>query len=249
MIKTGYFVKIVVAGLLASSLFAVTSVEAKSGKAEKKALSSEVQAKAEEKLSERRKQIKQEAVTAIVETKRALLALEEKKSAEAQVALKRAIGELELVLAREPKLALATVDVMLMAHDLYSTPEQIKQITKKAVGYLKDGELQKARPLISELASGIVISVTSLPLITYPVAIMAAVPLIDAGKIDEAKLTLQAALNTIVVTDFVIPLPVLRAEELLVKAEMLAEKAGRSENENKDLAKLLTDARSQLKIA
>jgi hypothetical protein len=91
---------------------------------------------------------------------------------------------------------------------------------------------------------------TSIPLATYPDAIKAIVPLIDNGKIDDAKAGLQAALNTLVVTtDNIIPLPVKRAEKLLEKAEKLAENNKRNEEENKALSDSLKDARNQLKMA
>ena len=89
-----------------------------------------------------------------------------------------------------------------------------------------------------------------IPLATFPAAIKAIAPLIDAGKIDEAKARLQAALNTLVVTtDEVVPLPKLRAEHLLKQAQGLAEKKDRSTEENDKLAKHLQAIREQLQMA
>lgn len=94
-----------------------------------------------------------------------------------------------------------------------------------------------------------VLQTTSIPLATYPDAIKAVTPLIDAGQIDEAKAALQAALSTLVVTsDRVIPLPIVRAEELLEKAEILAENEERTIKDNEKLAKLLEEARKQLRM-
>lgn len=115
---------------------------------------------------------------------------------------------------------------------------------------MKDGEIQKARPLVAKLASEIVLRTTNIPLATYPDAIKAVAPLIDEGKIEEAKSALQAALNTLVVTtDEVIPLPILRAEYLLGEAEALAENEERTPKDNERLADLLEGARKQLKMA
>lgn len=58
---------------------------------------------------------------------------------------------------------------------------------------------------------------------TYPAAIKSAARLIDSGKIDNAKAELARALNTLVVTSVAFPLPVLRAEAAMAKAEKLAE--------------------------
>jgi len=62
---------------------------------------------------------------------------------------------------------------------------------------------------------------TSIPLATYPQTIKAVAPLIDAGKIVEAKNALQATLNTLVITDQVISLPVIRAQIFLKDADLL----------------------------
>jgi len=75
------------------------------------------------------------------------------------------------------------------------------------VKLLKKGRVQDARALVSGLASEIIIEVVNIPLATYPDAIKAVVPLIEAGKVKEAKAALVAALNTLVITRHIIPLP------------------------------------------
>ncbi len=92
-------------------------------------------------------------------------------------------------------------------------------------------------------------SVAAIPLATYPDAIKAVTPLIDQGKVEEAKAALEAALSTLVVTRHVIPLPLLRVDEALVIAEVLAEKKDRDEKENQALENALDAAVEQLKLA
>ena len=208
-----------------------------------------VRSQAEHEISQQRKKIMDEALPAIVETKNAIKALEKKKSQDALKALERATGKLNIMLARDPKLKLAPITVDVSTQDLYATVDQIKKDRKQAEKYLEDGEVYKARMLIRGLASEIVITVSSIPLKTYTVAITAAVPLIDQGKIEDAKAALQTALDTLVVTEHIIPLPLVRAEENLVQAEALAQKATRSEEDNTALAKLLNEARAQLKLS
>lgn len=106
-----------------------------------------------------------------------------------------------------------------------------------------------ARPLVANLASEVVFRTTSVPLATYPDAIKAITPLIDAGKTEEAKAGLRAALNTLVVTEEAVPLPILRAEQLLDNAEALAENEQRTAGDNETLKDLLAAARSQLQMA
>jgi len=214
-----------------------------------KSVQPQVDAKATEQAAEKRKKITADAIAAVAETRNALKLLDEKKADEALAALERVTGKLELILARDPKLALAPVDVEVITFDLIAKLDTIKAVIKEAEDYLEDGEVQKARRLVANLASEIQIRTTSIPLATYPGAIKAVAPLIDAGKVDEAKVALQAALNTLVVTTDVIPLPVLRAETLLRNAEALAENKERTDKDNKTLANQLAEARNQLKMA
>ena len=210
----------------------------------------QVDAKATDQAAEKRKKITADAVATVNETKKALKLLDEEKKDEALAALEKVTGKLELILARAPDLALAPVDVQVVTYDLLANLDTVKAVIHDAENYLEDGEIQKARPLVASLASEIVFRTTSIPLATYPDAIKAVAPLIDDGKLDEAKAGLQAALNTLVVTtDDVIPLPVLRAENLLKNAEALAENEERTVKDNEILASQLAEARNQLKMA
>ena len=215
-----------------------------------KSVQQQVDAKATDQAGEKRMKITADAVAAVNETKKALKLLDEKKTQEAMAVLERATGKLELILARDPTLALAPVDVEVVTYDLLSSLKTVKAMIHDAENFLEDGEVQKARPLVANLASEIVFRTTSIPLATYPAAIKAITPLIDDGKINEAKAGLQAALNTLVITtDGVIPLPVLRAENMLKNAEALAENKERTAKDNETLATLLDEARYQLKMA
>ena len=200
--------------------------------------------------AEKRKKLMADATAALAETHKAIKALENKKPDVALKALAEVTGKLDLIVARDPKLAQAPMETEVVTYDLLTDLDSIKKITKEAKTYLNDGEIQKARPLVANLASEIQYRTLHIPLATYPSAIKAIAPLIDAGKIDEAKAGLQAVLNTLVVTtDEVVPLPKLRAEHLLKEAQELAEKKDRSKEDNDKLAKNLQAAREQLQMA
>lgn len=209
----------------------------------------EVQDEAARQTEEKRREIIQDAVDALRETENALKALEQNRAADALKALANATGKLELVVARDRRLALAPVDVGFRVIDVYTSADAVKEAAERASDLLEDGMVQRARALISDLASELVVSVTNLPLATYPAAIRAVTPMIDAGKIDEAKKALEVALGTLVVVDTIVPLPPLRAEMLLEDAEMLAEKTDRTDEENRRLTEHLSAARAQLQLA
>ncbi len=182
--------------------------------------------------------------------KRALKALENKKKDEALKALAEVTGKLDIIVARDPKLAMTPVDTEVVIYDVLSDLDTITAIIKEAKAHLNNGEIQKARPLIANLASETQFRTINIPLATYPSAIKAIVPLIDAGKIDEAKAGLQTALSTLVITtDEVTPLPKVRADHLLKKAQELTEKKDRGKEENEELSKHLQAAREQLQLA
>lgn len=203
----------------------------------------------QEQTSEKRDQILQEASDAIGETQKALKALDEEAPEKALSALERAAGKLEIILAREPELALAPSDVSAVTIDVLADLDSIDALREAAEDALEDGRLQDARRLIEDLASETAINVTNIPLATYPDAIRRAVKLVDANKFEQAKSVLQTALNTLVVTRTIIPLPIVTAEELLAQAQTLAEKSDRSEAENEQLEKHLADARKELRFA
>ena len=214
-----------------------------------KAVQSQIDKQTLNAATEKRKNLLADATAAIAETEKALRALEEKKSDAALTDLAEATGKLELIVARDPKLALAPVHMDVVSYDFFASPATVKSTVQTAKKALNAGEIQTARVLVDALASEVQLRTTNIPLATYPIAIKAITPLIDAGKIDEAKAKLQAAMNTLVVTTEVIPLPKLRAENLLKEAQTLAEKKDRSKDENDQLAAHLKSAREQLQIA
>jgi hypothetical protein len=240
--------------VLAATPLALAAGSAMPATAEKKspelnAAQSTVDKQSSDTTAEKRKKILEDAKAAIAETEKALKDLEEKKKDDALQSLALATGKLELILARAPTLALAPIEVAVVTHDLLAKQDTIKALTEEAKEKMNNGEIQGARKLLAGLASEIEYRTTSIPLATYPAAIKAITPLIDAGKIEEAKAGLRTALRTLVVTTEAVPLPRLRAEYLVKEAQRLAEKKDRSTNENSKLKKDLEEARNQLKLA
>jgi hypothetical protein len=208
----------------------------------------QVQAQVEKSEAEKRAQLLKDAQAAVDQTHNALDALDQGKKDEALADLEQVTGKLDLILARDPKLALAPVGVSTVITDVYAGPDTAKEAVGQARALLDNGDVQQARALLDGLASEADMEVTNIPLATYPEAIKAIAPLIDAGKIDEAKTRLTAALNTLVIETYVTPLPTVRAKAILDDAETLAEKSGRSQEDNKKLHNQIEAAREQLKL-
>src|SRR3569833_2237231 len=189
--------------------------------AESRSVDSSVQSEVEKAEAEKRATLLQEAASALAETHTAVAALDKKDKKAATAALERATGKLDLVIARDKNLGFAPIAVNTTMFDLYTSPETVRATVKDAKDELARNRVQQTRLLEQNLANEADINVTEIPLATYPTAIKAVVPLIDEGKIDEAKAALYTALSAVVVEPWVVSLPRLRAEAMLAEADDL----------------------------
>ncbi len=209
----------------------------------------EVQSEIERMEAQKRASLLKDAQSALEDTRSALMALDKGDKNTALAALEQASGKLELVVSRDPKLALAPVDVNTTISDLYATPDTVKRVIKDVKDDLSSNQVQDARYLLSDLASEADIHAVDLPLATYPAAIKAIAPLIDAGKAEEARAALEEALNTLVIETYIIPLPRVRAEALLQRAEQLTTKSNRTQEDKQKIRSLLDATRTQIQLA
>ena len=152
-------------------------------------------------------------------------------------------------MAQDPKLKLLPVSIRSTQHDTIINKDMIDNIVKDSISALEDGRLQDARNMIKDLASEVVITTTSIPLITYPDDIKAIVPLISKHKFKEAKVALHNVLSSLLVVKEIIPLPILRTTYILENAEKLVEKTNRTKKDNEKLELLLKESINQLEIA
>lgn len=104
---------------------------------------------------------------------------------------------------------------------------------------MKDKDLPTARVLLHTLVSELRIRTSSLPLATYPAALSQAARLLDQNKNQDAAKILLTALNTLVIIDHVIPLPLILSQAAISAAD--------SQRQNKDVTlRLLETARNEL---
>jgi hypothetical protein len=199
-------------------------------------------------VSTNRERLIAEAVSALQETQTALLAINEGQRDKALEALARATGKLEILLAREPGLALAPVDVSVVTRDVIADKRALQSLRDRAEQALRNGHLQDARHLIADLASETALQVSNLPLATYPAALRSAAAQLERNQLEAAAATLQTALSTVVVQETIYPLPIHRAGVALREAKTLAEKANRTDAENQRLALAIGRAREEIQL-
>jgi hypothetical protein len=216
---------------------------------EAKSVEPQVQSEIGRMEAEKRASLLKDAQLALEETRNAMTKLDQGDKNAALAALERASGKLDLVVSRDPKLALAPVDVTTSILDLYATPDTVKAVIKEAKDDLSRNQVQQSRHLLTDLASEADTHVFEIPLATYPAAIKAVAPLIDSGKTKEAKAAIEAALNTLVIETYVVALPSVRAQALLREAEQLATKNNRKQEDNQKVRSFISATRTQLQLA
>ena len=213
---------------------------------ENKEVTKKVDAAQDNYVDERVKKITEEAVEAINLVSEVVDLLDKKDKEKALETIEKVLGKLEVLIARDPNLQVVPVDVKEQVIDFPGTVDDVEAAKTEVVTLIKAGEVQLARDIMLNLASELDIYVTALPIGTYPVVIKAIVPMIEQEKYEEAKKLLIEALETLVLEKIVIPLPLLRAEQTIIRANELANK----ENPNKDeLKELLAYAKEQLELA
>ena len=223
---------IVVAGLLATSSFAADN---KTENVKHNAV-----IKAENKAGNK---LVAQALKALKYTEDANIYLSHKNTKLAIESLKKAIGELTIVLNSPNAPYLLPVNINIKAYEYAGNIKNISTQIKLAKKAVEDNNLPLAREILNSLRSEIDISTVNIPLATYPSAIQLAVKYLNENKIKEAQDVINMALNTLVTTNTTIPIPLLKANDLIVAASKVVKK------DKKQAIKYLEEAKKQLKLA
>ncbi len=216
------------AGLMAETSANVTSKAVKSAKAEAES---------------GKLKVIDEAVSAVLLTQNVLDALEKNDIEKAKSELEKAIGKLEIVLAHKSAPALLPIDSVITATEYIGDLKSVKDALSTVKKLLATGKVQEARRVLDTLQSEIDIVTVSLPLVSYPQALRLSARYLNEGKTKEARDVLQMALDTLVRSETVIPLPLLKAQALIEAAEKAAK------SDKKQALKHLDAAKKELKIA
>lgn len=171
------------------------------------------------------KTLDKDAINAIQETEQALKAISDGKIPAALAAIERATGKINILTARNP--ATALIPVQLTVEVIDAAPldlAAIKALAGRAEDLVEDKDYPGARVVLQGLVSEIRVRTHNLPLATYPIAMREAARLLDQNKPQEAKAALKIALNTLLVIDRVIPLPLALAEEAIIEAQTQRDK-------------------------
>ncbi len=170
-----------------------------------------------------------EAITSLKFTQKALYNLNNNEMQKAKENIEKALGKLEVILSAKEAPKLLPIDNIISMHEYIGTKESIEKSLKNVKELLEDNKVQSARILLNTLQSEISVSVVSLPLVTYPDALKLAAKYIYDNEIQKAKKVLEIALSTFDRSTQIIPLPLLKATDLIAMATELSAKSKKEE--------------------
>lgn len=212
----------------------------------KDTLDAKITADFDQEIIKRKVELTEEALTTIKETENLLKLVEDKNKKKAIKKGKELIGSLELILAKDPTLALIPVNVDYVKEALVTDIAVVRSTTKAAKKAMDDGYYRVASDLLKDLRSEMIINTYLIPTATYPSAISEATLMVEEDDFEKAAITLQKLLGTIVIQKTVLPLPVLNAEQMVIEAESIDKK----DHENVDkVINLLKNADYELQLA
>jgi len=213
---------------------------------DKKDLDAKVIKEIEKEIIKRKVEITAKTLTTISQTQDLIVEIDKGNTKKAIKKGKELIGDLEVLLAKDPSLALIPINVTYQKEEFVADIKTVRDAVKLVKKAIKKGHYRVASDILKDLRSEMVISTYLLPAATYPEAIKAAVVLLEDGKKEEAKLALIAVLNTLVIETEVVPLPVLNAEQMVIEAALIDAK---DHTKVDDVINLLNNADYQLQLA
>ncbi len=163
-----------------------------------------------------------EAIESLKYAQDAYLALNKKDAKTATEDIEKAIGKLEVILASKDAPKLLPINNMIKVQEFIGTSKDVEIAVDHVKDLLNEGKVQQARALILPLVSQIEITVTSLPLVSYPDALKLAAKYVHDEKLDKAKEVLQIALSTFTEVTEIVPIPLFESADLIAAASRVA---------------------------
>jgi len=185
----------------------------------------------------------QEALNSLKDAHDAFVALEKKDEEAATKKLESALGKLEVILASKKVPELLPIDSTIRINEYIGTSKDIETTLNMVRVLLNKNKVQEARALMLPLQSEIDITTVSLPLGSYPDALKLAAKYVHSHEVDKAKEVLAIALSTFASVTEIVPIPLLKATDLIEASSVIAK-----EDKKRALA-YLDGASESLKVA
>ncbi len=167
------------------------------------------------------KKAPKDVLNGLNDTLMAINALQNNKLDEAKIKLNKAAEAFDNALKINPALGLVpvfrSIDINTFEGDIKTIKKALKFVQKA----LKNHDTQVARSILLPLEDDLIVTTGFIPMDIYPVATKKALKALNNGKKDEALTILLSSLSTIVEDKVVMPIPILSAENLIIKASKL----------------------------
>ena len=180
---------------------------------------------------------------ALKATSLAMQNLQHKKVDEAKKQLKIATEKFDLALKNDPTLDIVPLDEQIAVFENLASAKEIKHILTATQELLSHYKLNEARVALAPLRDEMDIETVSLPMKIFPIATKDALKALNKGDAKKAMLIMAEAYNTFIIEDAVVPLPLLKAQDLISDAASL------DKNKKEEATKLLDGAKEELERA
>ncbi len=182
------------------------------------------------------------AVQALREIDLAIAFLRKGQKKKAEEILRKAEREVSKYLKHNP-MGFVPLNQRIVVLEFRGNVKDVYTLRDEAVELLKEGRIQDSKPIIADLSDEIDVITTYLPMAMYKSVVHIALNDLKRGKEKEAIKILSAIRDSVAVMKFVIPIPFVKAEALILQARQISKK------DKKEASRYLKEAQRQLKLA
>ncbi len=176
-------------------------------------------------------------------TSLAMQSLQHKKVDEAKKQLKIATEKFDLALKNNPALDIVPLDERIAIFENLASTKEINHILTATQDLLVHHKLNEARASLAPLQDEMDIETISLPMKVFPIATKDALKALNKGDTKGAIVIMAEAYSTFLVENAVVPLPLLKAQDLIIDASSL------DKSKKEEATKLLDGAKEELERA
>jgi hypothetical protein len=200
-------------------------------------------------LQEKKQSVVIEAASAVQACEIASKSLNEGDLTQARGYIELAKQKLTDLKTSMPGVDVIPIDAKGKLSHLNTDVRRLKALQTKIKQLIASNNFQAARPLIDMMADEMRVRMVLLPISQFMGEVQTISELMGTGYINRAKAHLHDAMNELVVREEMVPVPILRAEELVSEASTLNLNRGLSTASNSDIHEMIAAALEQLKIA
>ena len=180
----------------------------------------EIETQREKLMNEIQNTIVPEAISVVKDTGTALKDIQKGQIDDAKTAITNAETKINGLLSKHPRSAALPVDFEIDIVDLAPAKiDSITEVVRQAEKAMKEQDYPTARLYLDSLQSEISATLYALPLAIYPELLKKAKQLLNENKPKEAEASLEFALNSLIILQQNMPIPIIESKVLLALAE------------------------------